>query len=164
MLPAIFVLRTKRLFSTSNAQRRRWKQRQQVLNSRSNLLQPPVLNLEEPSYFELVRDFMIKMDFGGLALIAVSFALLLLPFTLAKSTAKTLSSGTSAFFPFTVCAQLTRSEFLGLLIIEILGVVLFGVFVFYERFIASYPLMPSRILINRAFLSIVMVDFWYFVS
>lgn len=47
---------------------------------------------------------------------------------------------------------------------ELLGLLTLGVFIAYERFYASHPLMPSRILVNRAFLCTVSVDFLYFVS
>ena len=50
-----------------------------------------------------------------------------------------------------------------MLAMEICGIVCLGIFALYERFVASHPLMPQRILVNRAFIAIVTVDFWYFV-
>ena len=73
MLPSIFVLRQKRSFAASPAEIRRLQAVQQGQE------------VEQTPYPKLVKDFMVKMDFGGLVLVAVSFALILLPVTLSKS-------------------------------------------------------------------------------
>lgn len=46
---------------------------------------------ERETYVQQVKEFMKKMDFGGLVLIGTAFALLLLPPTLARSAKKTWS-------------------------------------------------------------------------
>ena len=42
--------------------------------------------MEDESHWQLIKNFMVKMDLGGLVLIGLGVALLLLPLTLAKST------------------------------------------------------------------------------
>ncbi len=96
VLPAIYILHHNQSLSASS-KRRQFPSvplshschttlcRSQALQSHSHQAIPKQSDDEEQSYWQLIKSFMVRMDFGGLSLIGLSFALLLLPLTLAKS-------------------------------------------------------------------------------
>ena len=84
----------------------------------------------------LMYQGLIDIDIVGLVILAISFSLILLPFTLAARARGGWSNG-------------------GIIAMLVLGFVLLIVFVLYESFVASKPLMTKRILRNRTFLAAV---------
>lgn len=85
---------------------------------------------------KLLRQGLIDIDIIGLVILATSFALILLPFTLAEDANGGWSNG-------------------GIIAMLVIGFVLLMVFVLFEIYWASKPLMTQRILKNRTFLAAV---------
>lgn len=99
MLPAIYILRRDWSLSASSYEHRgrlSGRSSGRSSHSRHTISQSRVSELhsrragpkqvEDESHWQLIKNFMVKMDLGGLVLIGLGVALLLLPLTLAKST------------------------------------------------------------------------------
>lgn len=91
------------------------------------------------SWLGLLSRGLIEIDMVGLVLLGFAFALILLPFTLAKAA----SGGWSNPSMIAMIA---------------VGFVILVGFVLFECFVAPKPLMTRRILRNRAFLAAVVID------
>lgn len=87
-------------------------------------------------WLRLLHQGLIDIDIIGLVILAVAFALILLPFTIAERADGGWSNG-------------------GIIAMLVIGFVLLIVFVLYETCVASKPLMTKRILKNRTFLAAV---------
>ncbi|QRW00157.1 major facilitator superfamily transporter [Ceratobasidium sp. AG-Ba] len=88
------------------------------------------------------KDIAIKMDLFGLVLIGFIFGLILFPISLAK----------------TVNRGWANPSIIAMIVV---GVTLIPAFIVWERFFAPVPIMPRRIITNRAFLCAVGIDFFY---
>lgn len=86
-----------------------------------------------------IIDGLVEIDFFALILLGFAFALILLPFSLAKSA----SGGWS------------NPSMIAMLVV---GFVILVLFVLFEIYLSPKPLMSNRILRNRAFLAAVAVD------
>lgn len=86
-----------------------------------------------------VIDALIEIDFFALILLGFAFALILLPFTLAKSAAGGWSNPS-------------------MIAMLVVGFVILGAFVLFEMYVSPKPLMSHRILRNRAFIAAVVID------
>ncbi|KAF8312904.1 major facilitator superfamily domain-containing protein [Cantharellus anzutake] len=100
---------------------------------------------EDGTYWNRLKNVIVRMDFGGLVLIGISFSLLLLPLTLAKSAQRDWTHPS-------------------MLVMTVLGVLFISVFMLNERLWTQYPLFPSRFIRNRTLLIIIFIDFLYFMS
>ncbi|PVH75838.1 MFS general substrate transporter [Cadophora sp. DSE1049] len=87
---------------------------------------------------KLLYQGLIDIDIVGLFVLGISFSLILLPFTLAKQTAKGWADG-------------------GMIAMLVIGFVMLIVFVLFEVYLAPKPLMTKRILKNRTFLAAVTI-------
>lgn len=90
-------------------------------------------------YLALARSAAIEMDLIGLLLLGLSFSLILLWLDLAPDADNSWSNPS-------------------MIAMAVMGFVLLGVFIAYEALVASVPITPKRILINRGFLAALMVD------
>lgn len=91
------------------------------------------------AYAKLAWKAVIEIDLAGLLLLTFAFALILLPFTLAKS-AKGGWSNPS------------------MVVMLVVGFVTLGLFVAFESLMAPKPIMTKRIVKNKAFMAALMVD------
>ncbi|KAK5047103.1 hypothetical protein LTR84_007046 [Exophiala bonariae] len=87
-------------------------------------------------WMKLLRQGLIDIDIIGLVILGTSFALILLPFTLAEDADGGWSNG-------------------GIIAMLVIGFFLLTAFVLFEMYLASKPLMTKRILRNRTFLAAV---------
>lgn len=90
-------------------------------------------------YMALAYSAAIEMDLIGLLLLGVSFSLILLWLDLAPEADNSWSNPSMIAMP-------------------VIGFVLLGVFIAYEALVASVPITPRRLLVNRGFLAALMVD------
>lgn len=90
-------------------------------------------------YIALARSAAIEMDLIGLLLLGLSFSLILLWLDLAPDADNSWSNPS-------------------MIAMLIMGFILLGVFIAYEALVASVPITPRRILVNRGFLAALMVD------
>lgn len=90
-------------------------------------------------YTAAFKAALIEIDMPGLIILGFAFALILLPFTLAKGT-------TNGWRNPSMIAMI------------VVGFVLLLVFVAFEIYIAPKPLMSARILRNRAFVAAVVIN------
>ncbi|SPO27553.1 related to Siderophore iron transporter 3 [Ustilago trichophora] len=86
-----------------------------------------------------------EMDFIGLLLLALSFALLLVPFSIYKDADKQWRN--PSIIAMFVC-----------------GGVILGMFVSWEMLYATHPVMSKRVWYNRTFLLAVTIDIFYFMG
>lgn len=90
-------------------------------------------------YRSLARTAVIEMDLVGLLLLGMAFSLVLLALNLAPAA----SGGWS------------NPSMIAMLVV---GFVILGIFIAYEALVASVPITPKRIPMNRAFLAAMMVN------
>ena len=91
------------------------------------------------SHWSRIKDALIEIDMPGLLLLGFAFALILLPFTLAKGASNGWAN------PSMIAMIAT-------------GFVILVIFILFEIYIAPKPLMTKRIMKNRAFLSAVVIQ------
>lgn len=94
---------------------------------------------QERSYMKLAYTSAVEMDLVGLVLLAFAFALILMPFSLAKAA----SGGWS------------NPSMVAMLVVGFVLLISFGL---WEQYGAPIPLAPQRVLRNRGFLVAVFVD------
>ena len=99
----------------------------------------PVRNISSRTYLRLFRNALIEIDMAGLILLGFAFALILLPFTLAKG----------------ADGGWRNPSMIAMIVI---GFVVLAIFVAFEVLVAPQPLMSNRILRNRAFIAAVVID------
>lgn len=131
-------------FSASPAERRR----REELKSTGEIPADDSLatdGRQRMTFIQMLQDFAIQLDLMGLILIGFAFGLILLPITLARQ-----ATG--------------RWNNPSIIAMEVVGVVCFILFVLWERFGTSHPLMPRRIMMNKTFLCAVGIDVFYFMS
>lgn len=97
------------------------------------------------SRFRLLKQLLTEIDFIGLGLLALGFALILLPFGLAKQA----KGGWS------------NSSMIAMIVI---GFVVIGLFFFWDIKFAKYPLLNKRVWYNKTFICAVTIDIFYFIS
>ncbi|KAL1710002.1 major facilitator superfamily domain-containing protein [Schizophyllum commune] len=94
---------------------------------------------------QLLKRSLIEVDAFGLILLAFGWCLLLLPFSL-----KTYAKG-----------HWKNPSMIAMMVV---GGVFLILYVLYERFVASCPSSPSRILKNKTFMMAVIIDFIYMMA
>lgn len=82
----------------------------------------------------LLKQGLVDIDIGGLVILGVAFSLILLPFSLAES-----SKG-----------GWNNPSMIAMLVV---GFVLLGGFVLYEKYVATKPIMSKHIISNKTFLA-----------
>lgn len=105
----------------------------------------PKVEKPKKSLLQVIWDSAIEMDAFGLILMGFGWSLLLLPFSL-QPYAKDGWDNPSLIAMFVV------------------GPVLLIVHVVYEIFWAPFPLMPKRILVNKTFITAVVINFIYMLA
>ncbi|CDR88145.1 related to Siderophore iron transporter 3 [Sporisorium scitamineum] len=122
-------------FASSRLETQR-AQEQQTIQVRRDTLKERWANL-----IQLCKE----MDLIGLFLLAMSFALILVPFSIYKSAEKQWRN--PSIIAMFVC-----------------GGVILGMFIAWEVLLASHPVMNKRVWYNRTFLLAVTIDIFYFMG
>ncbi|TRM59391.1 major facilitator superfamily domain-containing protein [Schizophyllum amplum] len=97
------------------------------------------------TWFQLLKRSCIEIDAFGLLLLGFGWSLLLLPFSL-----KTYAKG-----------GWNNPSMIAMMVV---GGVFLILYVLYERFLATFPSSPGRILKNKTFMMAVIIDFLYMVA
>ncbi|KAG7088741.1 hypothetical protein E1B28_012709 [Marasmius oreades] len=99
----------------------------------------------EKTWFRQAKHNLEEIDAIGLVLLGLGWGLVLLPFV-----SKNYANGGLAN-PRIILAM-------------ILGALSLVAYILYERYISRIPSAPKRLLVNRTFISAVIIDFFYFFS
>lgn len=91
------------------------------------------------THVQRIRIALIEIDMPGLILLGFAFALILLPFTLAKGASKGWANPS-------------------MIAMIVVGFVLLVIFILFEIHVAPKPLMTRRIMRNRAFIAAVTIN------
>ena len=86
-----------------------------------------------------IQAALVEIDMPGLILLGFAFALILLPFTLAKGADNGWANPS-------------------MIAMIVVGFTLLGIFILFETYVAPKPLMTRRIMRNRAFISAVIIQ------
>lgn len=105
----------------------------------------PKVEKPKKSILQIIWDSAIEMDAFGLILMGFGWSLLLLPFSLE---------------PYAKGGWNNPS----LIAMLVVGPVLLIIFTVYEIFYAPFPLMPKRILVNKTFVTAVIINFIYMLA
>ncbi|KAF5859217.1 hypothetical protein ETB97_003176 [Aspergillus alliaceus] len=106
---------------------------------------PIILTSERRSWIEHIRWFIVEFDMIGIFLLIAGFSLFLLAFVLAGSQAGTWHS--------------TK-----IICMIVIGGVTIGVFVCYERFLATKPFIPYHLLVSRTIIGTCLLNFTYIIA